>query len=56
MRNYWFRFTANRKIYLGRQLIQKFFLNCLNACFFGNLTNSGKRESRGKGRRGDGRF
>lgn len=34
----------------------KFFLNCLNACFFGNLTNTGKRESRGEGRGGDGRF
>lgn len=26
----------------------KFFLNCLNACFFGNLTNTRKRESRGE--------
>lgn len=44
------------KYTLAGRWILKFFLNCLNACFFGNLTNTGKRESRGKGRRGDGRF
>lgn len=44
------------KYTLADRWILKFFLNCLNACFFGNLTNTGKRESRGEGRRGDGRF
>lgn len=39
------------KYTLADRWILKFFLNCLNACFFGDLTNTGKRESRRKGRR-----
>lgn len=41
------------KYTLAEGWILKSFLNCLNASFFGNLTNTGKRESRGKGRRGE---
>lgn len=36
------------KYTLADRWILKFFLNCLNACFFGNLTTTGKRESRGE--------
>lgn len=36
------------KYTLADRWMLKFFLNCLNACFFGNLTNTRKRESRGE--------